>query len=172
MPYQHDIDCPGIEGHPAPDFSLPLNLHADGTPSSEPLTLASLKGDFRLLYCFQSWCPGCHSSGFPALTEIVQAFLDKPGRLSCAVIQTVFEGFEENSYEALIQTRTRYPLAVPFAHDEGEGKPGHGSVIMRDYHNGGTPWFILIAPDGRVVFNDFRIQPQGVIDAVNATRHT
>lgn len=148
----------------APDFSLPQVISPDGTPADSPLSLSKLPGQYRLLYCFQSWCPGCHSAGFPALTEIVEAMADRPEKLSCAVIQTVFEGFGENSYEALVKTRERYPLKIPFAHDSGDGE---GSAMMKAYRSGGTPWFILIGPDGRVLFNDFKISAEGLIKGLS-----
>ena len=159
---------PGIEGRPAPDFHLAQTLAADGTPAAAPLTLASLTGRHKLLYCFQSWCHGCHESGFPTLARVVAAFADRPGDLSVAVIQTVFEGFEENTFEALLQTRQRYDLRVPFAHDPGKGIESNSSQVMRAYRSGGTPWFILIGPDGRVLFNDFRLDADGLIDFVRA----
>jgi len=158
----------GIEGRPAPEFTLAQTLGADGKPTAAPLTLASLTGRHKLLYCFQSWCPGCHQSGFPTLAQIVSAFAERPCDLSAAVIQTVFEGFEENNFEALVKTRQRYNLPIPFAHDPGNGREGDGSQVMRAYHSGGTPWFILIGPDGRVLFNDFRVNAGGLIDLVRA----
>lgn len=161
---------PGIEGDFAPDFHFDQVLDADGKPSTAPLTLASLTGCHKLLYCFQSWCPGCHQSGFPTLAQIVEAFAERPCDLSVAVIQTVFEGFEENTFEALVRARDRYRLRVPFAHDPGNGREGEGSQLMRAYRSGGTPWFILIGPDGRVLFNDFHLNASGLIDMVRANR--
>lgn len=48
--------------------SLPVGAKA---PTAE-----SLKGKVIYLYCFQSWCPGCHSSGFPTLQKISTHFKD------------------------------------------------------------------------------------------------
>lgn len=158
----------GIEGQIAPDFNIPQGLDVDGKPSTAPLTLASLTGHYKLLYCFQSWCPGCHQSGFPTLAQIVEAFAERPDDLSIAVIQTVFEGFEENTFEALLRTRQRYHLQVPFAHDPGNGSEDDGSQLMRAYRSGGTPWFILIDPNGRVLFNDFRLNAGKFIDIIRA----
>jgi hypothetical protein len=39
-------------------------------------TPKSLKGKVIYLYCFQSWCPGCHSSGFPTLQKVSTHFKD------------------------------------------------------------------------------------------------
>jgi len=45
----------------------------------------------------------------------------RPDLMSCAVIQTVFEGFETNSYEAMLETQSKYDLGIPFGHDDGDG---------------------------------------------------
>ena len=38
-----------------------------------PLRLAELGDGFKVIRCFQHWCAGCHSSGFPALVKLVGA---------------------------------------------------------------------------------------------------
>ena len=45
--------------------------------------------------CFQSWCPGCHSHGFPALKKVSDAFADNQN-IAFVGIQTVFEGYFTN----------------------------------------------------------------------------
>ena len=35
---------------------------------------------------------------------------------------------------------------------------------MRSYRSGGTPWAVLISPDGDVLYNDFGIDPDGAVD--------
>ena len=38
---------------------------------------------------------------------------------------------------------------------------------MRRYRTGGTPWTVLIDPDGVVQFNDFHIAPDKAIDLID-----
>jgi hypothetical protein len=82
-----------------------------------------------------------------------------------AVVQTVFEGEDKNTFERLRETQQRYDLAVPFGHDQ---VPGGQSTLMDDYHTGGTPWFIVIAPDGEVAGSGFRIDAHRLEQAVLA----
>ena len=71
--------------------------------------------------------------------------------------------FEDFWFEHLgahaLANHSRYALGIPFGHDAGDEQDGAGSELMRRYRNGGTPWFILIDPDGRVVYNHFESTP-------------
>jgi hypothetical protein len=87
----------------------------------------------------------------------------EPLGVGFAVIQTVFEGFEKNTFERLRETQLRYELNLPFGHD---AVPGNHSTVMQDYQTGGTPWFILIDQDNHVIFSDFHINAEQVIDSV------
>ncbi len=160
----------GIEGQPAPELKIETWVDAEGGEIAS-LQLADLAGRFKVLYCFQSWCPGCHQAGFPTLAKLVEHFRDGDdgdSKVSFAVVQTVFEGFETNTFEAMLETQKKYGLGIPFGHDPGAGASGDGSTLMRDYRCGGTPWFIVISPEDRVVFNDFRVNSEGLIDVIEA----
>jgi hypothetical protein len=63
----------------------------------------------------------------------------------------------------MLANHSRYALGIPFGHDAGDEQDGAGSRLMRRYRNGGTPWFILIDPDGRVVYNHFRIDADKLV---------
>ncbi|AMS41435.1 hypothetical protein N7E70_011930 [Aminobacter sp. NyZ550] len=39
---------------------------------------------------------------------------------------------------------------------------------MQDYRTGGTPWFIIIDPAGKVVFNDFHLDADLLISAMSS----
>ena len=138
---------------PAPELRVPFWIDGDGR-EREPLKLEELGRGYKIVYCFQHWCPGCHSSGFPTLVRLIEAL--KGQAFGFAVVQTVFEGAETNTVARLRETQLRYGLRIPFGHDaapEGSRLP----TIMADYGTGGTPWFIVIDPSGDVVFNDFRL---------------
>lgn len=42
-------------------------IDGEGRPMAKPLRLADLGDGYKIIYCFQDWCPGCHSRGFPTL---------------------------------------------------------------------------------------------------------
>lgn len=146
---------------PAAEFQVKDWVDAQGEPSA-PLTLASLGDRFKVVFCFQSWCPGCHSKGFPDLKKMVET-LQGNDRVAFLAVQTVFEGFHANTYDAMLKTRSRYRIAIPFGHDAGDDGNSR-SNLMRVYGTGGTPWFIFIDPLNRVVFSDFHLNPNGATD--------
>lgn len=147
----------------APELRVSRWINAEGD-SCPPLKLADLGNHWKVLYCFQHWCEGCHAHGFPTLQRLVRTLA--PRGVGFAVVQTVFEGEEQNTFERLRETQLRYALSLPFGHDY---EPGSHSTLMHDYHTGGTPWFILIAPSGEVVGSGFRLNAERLEEIVLAT---
>ena len=72
-------------------------------------------------------------------------------------IQTVFEGYRINTKDKLRKNQLKYDLKIPMAHAAGNPQTHTAPEIMRKYRSGGTPWTVIIDPDGKVVFNDFHI---------------
>ncbi len=152
----------------APELRVAQWIDAMGLARA-PLTLAELGDGFKVIYCFQHWCAGCHSHGFPALVNLVGA-LSKTDvgagfGFGFAVVQTVFEGAEANTFDRLRETQLRYGLALPFGHDSPAATHGASMIptVMQDYGTGGTPWFIVINPAGEVVFSDFQLDADKLI---------
>ena len=52
----------------APEFHVNNWINSKGNKTEE-IKLSDFKGKFKILYCFQSWCPGCHSKGLPDLKK-------------------------------------------------------------------------------------------------------
>ena len=152
----------GIVGQRAPSWSgvqtwFQLPAGASG------LDISSFQGKSVVLYGFQSWCPGCHSRGFPTIKAIHEHFSGQD-HVAVVAVQTVFEGFGANTAERALEDVKRYGLDIPVGHDPG--RDGRGSVIMKRYRSGGTPWIILIDPEGVVRYNHFRIQPAKAISMI------
>lgn len=145
----------------APEFNVKQWIDANGS-KTKPIKLSGLKGKFKVLYCFQSWCPGCHSKGLPDLQKMVNA-LEGNDNVKFLAIQTVFEGHDSNTYEKLLETQKRYELKIPFGHDAGDDGKSR-SNIMTNYKTGGTPWFIFIDKHDNVVFSDFHLNPNAAIE--------
>ena len=153
----------GIEGVQAPEIELDYWIDGDGKPTS--FSVHEQRGKWVFLKCFQDWCPGCHSSGFPTLQKFSEAYHGHP-KVAIAAIQTVFEGFGSNVQDDVRKNQLRYELPVPMGHDAGDPDGDHRSSVMRDYRTGGTPWLILINPEGVVVFNDFRVDSERLIEYI------
>lgn len=145
----------------APEFGVNNWVDVNGN-KTKPIKLSDFKGKFKIVYCFQSWCPGCHSKGFPDLKRMVDALKDNENVIFLGV-QTVFEGHHENTFEKMVETQKQYALKIPFGHDAGDdGKST--SNIMTNYQTGGTPWFLFIDERDNVVFSDFHLNPDAAIE--------
>ena len=145
----------------APEFNVNQWIDANGN-KTEPLKLSDFDGRFKVVYCFQSWCPGCHSKGLPDLKNMVDA-LKKNDKVVFLAVQTVFEGYDENTYEKIAETQKQYDLQIPFGHDAGDDGKSR-SNIMTNYQTGGTPWFLFIDTQDNVVFSDFHLNPEAAIE--------
>lgn len=145
----------------APEFNVHQWVNANGN-TVKPLQLSDFKGNFKIIYCFQSWCSGCHRKGFPSLKKMVNALQDN-SNITFLAIQTVFEGFEANTYENMLETQKKYSLKIPFGHDAGIDGTST-STIMNSYKTCGTPWFIFIDKHDTIVFEDFHLNTDAAID--------
>jgi len=116
----------GILGYEAPELDIDYWIDADGKPSS--FSIAESKGKWTFIKCFQNWCPGCHSSGFPSLKAFSDEFHDNP-KVAIAGIQTVFEGFSTNTQDAVRDLQLEYELPIVMGHDPGD--PDGASCMSR-----------------------------------------
>lgn len=96
--------------------------------------------------------------GFPALQKMTKAY-ENENRVKFIAVQTVFEGYKINSRDKLRKNQLEWGLKIPMAHAAGNPKTHNIPTIMKNYRSGGTPWTVLIDPDGTVVYNHFHIEP-------------
>ena len=144
----------------AKEFGVSRWIGTEGEPI-EAIKLEDLTAKFKIIFCFQDWCPGCHSSGFPALKQMVEELKNNEDVVFLA-IQTVFEGFEVNTFDKLRENQLKYNLKIPFGHDAGNDDHST-SIFMSRYQNRGTPWFIVLDEKNTIVFADFRINSAALI---------
>ncbi|MEE9264378.1 MAG: TlpA disulfide reductase family protein [Vicinamibacteria bacterium] len=123
------------------------------------LDVRDFRGKVVYLYCFQARCPGCHSTGFPTLKKVKEAFKND-GNVAFVTMQTVFEGFHVNTKENGLATLRKFALDLPMAMS---GSPEKRSTIMSWYRTRGTPWTVIIGPDGKVAWNGFHIRPEEAV---------
>ena len=155
----------GIAGAQAPELDVDYWIDKDGNPTS--FHLADAEQKWVYLYCFQNWCPGCHSHGFPTIQKISRAFADE-NRVVAVAVQTVFEGFSVNTVASVRKIQRQYDLPITMGHDPGDPNGDHRPKTMREYRTGGTPWAVLISPAGKVVFNGFHPDADKVINFIGA----
>ncbi len=145
----------------APEFDVKKWIDAAGK-ETDPIFLSDFRGNFKVVYCFQYWCPGCHEKGLPDLKKMVEGLKDHPNVVFLA-IQTVFEGHHENTFDKIKKVQQQYDLKIPFGHDAGNDGTSTSNMMI-NYQTGGTPWFILIDKLDNVVFADFHLNTEAAID--------
>ena len=161
---QKNSTPPGILGQQAPQWDV--SQWHQLPKGQKSLELNDLSGKTVYLYYFQSWCPGCHSSGFPTLKSVAEHF-ENDTDVAFVAIQTVFEGHSVNTFKKARAVARKFDLRkIPFGHIAGDsGNPT--PPIMTRYRTGGTPWTVIIDPTGKVQFNGFHIPPQKAIEIIN-----
>lgn len=153
----------GIQGELAPQPRADFWIDANGHPTQ--FILAQQRGRWVHLKFWQSWCPGCHAHGFPALSKMVSAFANEP-RVVNVALQTVFEGFGSNRPDRVRHTQLRYQLPITFGHDSANSAKAPGGGTMRLYRSGGTPWHVIVDPSGKVLYNGFGIDADQAISVI------
>ena len=148
----------GIVGHPAPELTAQAWYNLPGGQTT--FSLKAHRGKVVYMLFFQSWCPGCHSHGFPTLKKVHDRYGGE-GEVVFVALQTTFEGFQTNDKEAARRTVEDFDLEIPTGHDSGPSDAG--STTMRRYRSGGTPWTVIVDRGGTVRFNGFRIAPADAI---------
>jgi len=151
----------GIMNQHAPSWGVKEWFHLpDGKKS---IDIEEFTGKVVYLYCFQSWCPGCLSNGFPTLVKLKKHYRNDTDVVFIA-IQTTFEGFYFNTFSKAKETLKRFNLDIPVGQS---GSRENRSQVMRKYRTGGTPWTVIIDRDGVVRYNDFHINHNDAISIIN-----
>ena len=95
--------------------------------------------------------------GFPTLQKLTQT-LKNSNQVKFFAVQTVFEGHAYNSQDKLRKNQLEWDLKIPMAHAAGNPQTHEIPEIMREYRSGGTPWKVIINPEGKVIYNQFHIE--------------
>jgi len=69
------------------------------------------------------------------------------------------------------ELQLRYDLPITMGHDVGTDLTGNHPLSMINYRTGGTPWLILVSPDGYVVYNDFHVDADSLIEYVKQPKN-
>lgn len=140
----------GIVGENAPHFKVGYWWDEHGNSSNYYVT--DFSGKMLIIFCWSDWCPACKSHGYDEMLALQDKYLDNP-EVEMIAIQTVFEGKMQNNKSKVKKVREKYGFKIPMGHDEGDEDSEYRSSILKDYKTAGTPWFIVIDKDGRVIFN-------------------
>lgn len=153
----------GILGLDAPELTVEDWINGDGSASATPFRLGDHSGKVRVLFAFQAWCPSCHTAGFPVLKAIMDHY-DDEHNVVFAAVQTVFEGHSSNGPERRFEMLQDYGIALPVGQDEAYPRPD----VISTYRTGGTPWFIVINREGKVIHNGYRLALSKATNLIDA----
>lgn len=112
--------------------------------TSEPLTLAALRGRVVMVCAFQMLCPGCVSQGLPQAQRVAGLF--QPSEVAVIGLHSVFEHHDAMGPNALRAFLHEYRIGFPVGVDEPDGVSLPHT--MRTYEFGGTPTTLLIDRSG------------------------
>ena len=145
----------------APELRVPHWIDGDGNPRPD-LKLAELGTGFKVIFAFKAMCPACHSFGFPTMKTIYEGLKDKD--VGLAVIHTAFDDDPRNSQDKVAELQAEFKLPIPFGHDPKVN--GAYPTFMSDYRTRGTPYFIVLDPKNEIIFSDFRIDANKVVEVL------
>lgn len=132
---------------PAPELDV-----AQWFNTSEPPTLAGLRGKVVVLHAFQMLCPGCVTTGLPQARRIAALF--PASEVAVIGLHTVFEHHEAMTPVSLAAFIHEYRLGFPIAVDRPR-KDGPIPHTMAAYRMRGTPSLILIDHAGNLRHHGF-----------------
>jgi peroxiredoxin len=120
--------------------------------TTQPLTLAALRGQVVVLHAFQMLCPGCVSHGVPQAEKVHRLFAADGVRV--VGLHTVFEHHEAMTPVSLAAFIHEYRITHPIGVDDAvRGDPI--PATMRAYALEGTPSLVLIDRAGRLRLQNF-----------------
>lgn len=81
-----------------------------------------------------------------------------------AAVQTVFEGHSSNGPERRFELLQDYGISLLVGQDDAFPRPD----VITSYRTGGTPWFIVINRDGKVIHNGYRLGLRKAVKLIDA----
>ena len=134
--------------------------------TTQPLSLAALRGKVIVLHAFQMLCPACVQTAIPQAQRIHRQF--DANDVATIGLHTVFEHHQVMTPAALEVYIHENRLAFPIGVDRADGQ-SPVPLTMRAYAMQGTPTLILIDRRGRLRLHHFGNVEDMVIGAAIAT---
>ncbi len=134
----------------APDF-FGLEWYNSKHERIKNIRLADIKGKLTFIDVFIKTCPGCPKS-HKIFKKIYNKYKNRKD-VQFFGIQSVSYGHERNNLEGLKEIRKEYGFDFPMAQDDQ-------AVVIAQYGAGGTPWNIVIGPEGTIEHNYFFISEE------------
>lgn len=136
---------PNMAGEPAPGWIIDdwIRAPAAGTDVTQ------LRGKTVVMLCVQNNCQASQLLALPMFADAARRFADNDD-VVLILHQTAFTDFRFNTSLRLRQLLNQLPPSIAVAHS---GNQKSRPVILDDYGIRGTPWTLIIGPDGVVEFS-------------------
>jgi len=112
------------------------------------IRLKDLKGKLTFINVFLKTCPGCPKS-HKIFKKLIDKYKDRKD-IQFLGVQSVSYGHKQNTERHLHEIRKKYGYKFPMAQD-------NQAVFIMQYGAGGTPWNIVLGPEGTIEHNYFFI---------------
>lgn len=155
-------NLPNVAGEPAPGWVIDewLRQPAGG------VELSQLRGRTIVMVCVQHNCPASKLLAVPMMADAAARFADADD-VSLILHQTAFTDFRFNTPASFGLLLEQLPPHVALAHS---GNALSRPVILDDYGVRGTPWTLIIGPDGIVEFSGCLLDSSELIRMVEELR--
>jgi hypothetical protein len=118
--------------------------------TTEPPSLAGLRGQVVVVHAFQMLCPACVAHGLPQAKRLTQVFSGRD--LTVLGLHTVFEHHAVMTPAALRVFLHEYRIGFPVGIDR-PGDPGPLPRTMQAYRMEGTPTLLVFDRQGKLQLN-------------------
>ncbi len=148
----------GIKGEEAPALLLDEWFDGDGNEMDQvDLYDFTSEEKYVVMMFYFNTCHGCHEYGLPDYKQIIDAF-EGDDRIQFLAVQTVMGAPKKNQPKHIIKTQKKYDIHIPFGHDYAE--EDGVARLMKVYDAVGTPWYVVINPEGKVIYNHYTMVPE------------
>lgn len=155
----------GISGEEAPE--LQVEEWHQLPEGKEKLTIKDYDGKVLIMLFWQSTSKGALDEAFPRLKKLVDHYGADHEKVKFLAVQTAFNNLLDNTPEKMAAMAEQFELGIPFGHWTYTASfPGMGG-LRGTYKSPHTPWFVVIGPDRKVLYNGTLVSVDFAIENID-----
>ncbi|HOS48595.1 MAG TPA: hypothetical protein PLG57_08150 [Bacteroidia bacterium] len=144
----------GILGMSAPELRIGTWIDHSGCPMDPP-SFIQLLGKTKVIFCYQPNCRGSIGIGLPIMKKLIEVTSNNPD-VEVMAVQTIFNFPYDHPPHKLptIQKELQMPIPIGYTNHRTNEEACH---FISDYNVVGTPWYIFIDANNKVIYNHYYI---------------
>lgn len=155
----------GIQGKKAPKLNVSTWIQLPG--DKKFVEIDDYAGKTLILLFFQHECEASQKRALPTY-KILSDKYDAEEEVAFLAVQTAFQKLTDNTASKLEVIAEKFKISTPIGHHtKTQAFPGiNGDYIVAEdgspqggYEPRGTPWWVVITPEGEVEFNGSYLNP-------------